>query len=129
MSSPSDRRLPGGCDCGTVGYFVEDAFDHAPVFHCGNSPRTTGSAFKPFAMIRRDGLAVARGDDQTNATQCATSISLPWSVVNQGQWVHMAMGAASDAPLIRSMPSIFASRKAPWHRTTDDLPQYREFWT
>lgn len=135
MSSPSDKRLAGGCYCGAVGYTVVDAFDYALNCHCGNCRRTTGSAFKPFAGIPRDRLTLTHGadrlmiygDDLTNNTHCAACGSLLYSVVRDGKWVHVAMGTLIDVPTIRPSAHIFVGSKAPWHQITDDLPQYQEF--
>lgn len=136
MSSPSDRTmLTGGCYCGKVGYQVEDAFDYALICHCSNCRRTTGSAFKPFAGIPRDRLSLTHGadslmiygDDLTNNTHCAVCGSLLYSVVREGQWVHVAMGTLIDTPTIRPTAHIYVGSKAPWHQITDDLPQYQEF--
>ena len=137
MSSPSDRTLTGGCYCGRVGYRVDDAFDYALICHCGNCRRTTGSAFKPFAGILRDRLALTKGADGlmvygdalTNNTHCASCGSLLYSVVRNGEWVHVAMGTLIDTPTIRPTAHIFVGSKAPWHQITDDLPQYQEFPT
>lgn len=135
MSSPSDKRLAGGCYCGAVGYTVEDAFDYSLICHCGNCRRTTGSAFKPFAGIPRDRLTLTHGadrlmiygDDLANNTHCATCGSLLFSVVRDGKWVHVAMGTLIDTPTIRPSAHIFVGSKAAWHDITDDLPQYQEF--
>jgi hypothetical protein len=136
MSSPSDNRmLTGGCYCGAVGYKVADSFDYALNCHCSNCRRTTGSAFKPFAGIRRDRLALTRGEDRlmiygsdlTNNTHCAACGSLLYSVVRDGHWVHVAMGTLIDPPAIRPTAHIFVGSKAAWHSITDDLPQYQEF--
>ena len=137
MSSPSVRTLTGGCYCGRVGYRVDDAFDYALICHCGNCRRTTGSAFKPFAGILRDRLALTKGADGlmvygdalTNNTHCASCGSLLYSVVRNGEWVHVAMGTLIDTPTIRPTAHIFVGSKAPWHQITDDLPQYQEFPT
>lgn len=135
MSSPSENRLTGGCYCGAVRYTVADVFDYALICHCSNCRRTTGSAFKPFAGIQRDRLSITKGsdrlmvygDDQTNNTHCATCGSLLFSVVRDGQWVHVAMGTLIDTPSIRPSAHIFVGSKAAWHQITDDLPQYQEF--
>jgi Glutathione-dependent formaldehyde-activating enzyme len=47
------RRLSGKCFCGAVEYEVADEFEYSAYCHCSNCRRTTGSAFKPFAGIRR----------------------------------------------------------------------------
>lgn len=135
MSSPSDRRLAGGCYCGAVGYTVDDAFQYALNCHCSSFRRATGSAFKPFAGICRDRLSITQGadrltiygDELTNNTHCATCGALLYSVVGDGQWVHVTMGTLSDAPSIRPSALIFVGSRAPWHDITDDLPQFQEF--
>jgi hypothetical protein len=136
MSIPSDRTmLTGGCYCGGVGYQVEDDFAYALNCHCSNCRRTTGSAFKPLAGIRRDRLALTHGadrlmvygDDLTNNTHCAACGSLLYSVVRDGTWVHVALGTLIDTPTIRPTAHIFTGSKAAWHEITDDLPQYAEF--
>lgn len=135
MSSPSDKRLTGGCYCGAVGYTVDDSFDYALNCHCGNCRRTTGAPFKPFAGIARDHLSLIHGadkllvygDDLINNTHCGTCGSLLYSVVRDGQWVHIAMGTLIDTPTIRPTAHIFVGSKAPWYDITDALPQYQDF--
>ena len=135
MSSPSDKRLTGGCYCGAVGYSVDDSFDYALNCHCGNCRRTTGAPFKPFAGIAHDHLNLIHsadkllvyGDDLINNTHCGTCRSLLYSVVRDGQWVHIAMGTLIDTPTIRPTAHIFVGSKAPWYDITDALPQYQEF--
>ena len=73
-----DRILAGKCFCGAVQYEVADAFLYAMNCHCSNCRRTTGSAFKPFAGIEREKLALTAGangllvygNDKTNDTHC-----------------------------------------------------------
>ncbi len=129
------RRLVGKCFCGTVQYAVADEFRYAMNCHCSNCRRTTGSAFKPFAGIEREKLAVTQGgdklmiygDDKANNTHCRHCGSLLYSVVRGGAFVHVAMGTLVDAPSIRPSRHIFVGSKAPWFNITDDLPQYDEF--
>ncbi|WP_422001996.1 GFA family protein [Reyranella sp.] len=125
-------RLTGSCFCGAVRYAVDDAFRYAMYCHCSNCRRTTGSAFKPFAGIERDRLAVThgagtlliQGDALNNDTHCARCGSLLFSVVRDGAFVHVAMGTLVDAPSIRPGCHIFVGSKAPWHTIADDLPQH-----
>ena len=131
----TDRILAGKCFCGAVQYEVADAFLYAMNCHCSNCRRTTGSAFKPFAGIEREKLAVTQGrdklmiygDDKTNNTHCHQCGSLLFSVVRDGAFVHVAMGTLVDAPSIRPNRHIFVGSKAPWFAITDDLPQHQEF--
>lgn len=127
-----DRILAGQCFCGAVQYEVADAFLYAMNCHCSNCRRTTGSAFKPFAGIEREKLAITvgadglliYGDDKANDTHCKVCGSLVYSVVREGAYFHIAMGSLVDAPSIRPTRHIFVGSKAPWFTITDDLPQY-----
>lgn len=128
--------LTGKCMCGAVEYAVDDAFEYSMNCHCSNCRRTTGSAFKPFAGIRRERLRVVRGDgaaliygneDDAHDVHCRTCGSLLYSVVREGAYAHVTMGTLVDAPTIRPSGHIFVGSKAPWYEITDDLPQYREF--
>jgi hypothetical protein len=124
--------LEGKCECGAVHYRVPDEFRYAANCHCSNCRAGTGSAFKPFAGIERDKLEVTQGADRLliwgdaegNHTRCAVCGSLLYSVVRDGEWVHVALGSLADAPSIRPTEHIFVGSKAPWFEITDELPQY-----
>jgi hypothetical protein len=126
--------LAGGCECGATRYEVADAFLYAANCHCSRCRRATGSAFKPFAGIQRDRLAVTSGGDRllivgepdANDTRCGTCGSLLYSVVRDGAYVHVAMGSLIDAPSIRPSEHIYAGSKAPWFEITDGLEQHDE---
>jgi hypothetical protein len=128
------RILAGRCACGAVRYQVHDAFLYAANCHCSDCRRTTGSAFKPFAGIEREKLALVQGDSDVmkigdehgHDVRCAKCGSLLYSVVREGEFVHVAMGTLLDDPTIRPTHHIFAGSKAPWYTITDDLPQYQE---
>ena len=128
------RVLVGRCQCGAVGYRVEDAFVYASNCHCSKCRAATGSAFKPFAGIEREKLEITDGadrllilgDDRLNDTRCCACGSLLFSVVREGEYVHVAMGSLVDAPTMRPAKHIFVRSKAPWFKITDDLPQFEE---
>jgi hypothetical protein len=131
-TNANDRTLTGACFCGAVHYAVSDQFVYAMNCHCSNCRRTTGSAFKPFAGIARNRLAVTGGranllifgDDNANDTHCGVCGSLLYSVVRDGAFVHVALGTLVDDPSIRPTMHIFVGSKAPWFTITDDLPQH-----
>lgn len=93
------KRLSGKCFCGAVAYAVEDAFVYAAICHCSNCRRTTGSAFKPFAGIPREKLALTKGADSlliyggpdNHDAHCRACGSLLYSLVREAAWVHVAM--------------------------------------
>jgi hypothetical protein len=102
--------------------------------HCSRCRAATGSAFKAFAGIERTKLALETGHDKllivgeenANHTRCGVCGSLLFSVVRDGDFVHVAMGSLVDAPSIRPTEHIFVGSKAPWFEITDDLPQHEE---
>lgn len=128
------KTLSGKCYCGAVHYAVADEFQYALNCHCSNCRRTTGSAFKPFAGIERGKLGVIGGADKllifgdqpekAHNAHCRLCGSLLYSLVRNGEWVHVTMGTLVDTPSIRPSAHIFAGSKAPWFTITDDLPQY-----
>jgi hypothetical protein len=131
----SESILRGRCECRAVRYEVRDEFTYAANCHCSNCRAGTGSAFKPFAGIEREKLVVVEGadrllvwgDDEGNHTRCGTCGSLLYSVVRNGEWVHVALGSLVDEPSIRPTEHIFVGSKAPWFEITDDLPQNDEY--
>ena len=128
------RRLGGQYYCGAVRYEVADEFLYAANCHCGGCRRATGSAFKPFAGIERDKLAVISGAeapmifgaDDANNTHCRICGSLLYSLVRAGAFVDVAMGTLVDDPTIRPSHHIFVGSKAPWFTIADDLPQFQK---
>ncbi len=129
------RVLNGKCECGAVHYRVADEFLYAANCHCSNCRAATGTAFKAFAGIERAKLEVVDGRDSllivgeenSNHTRCGACGSLLYSVVRDGEYVHVAMGSLVDAPRIRPTEHIFVGSKAPWFEITDDLPQFEEY--
>ena len=127
--------LSGKCECGRVRYKVADEFRYAANCHCSRCRAATGSAFKPFAGIEREKLELTNGADSLlivgeenlNDTRCSACGSLLFSVVRDGEYVHVAMGSLVDAPSIRPAEHIFVGSKAPWFEITDDLPQSEEY--
>src|SRR5437867_9711398 len=96
-SKSEERVLAGKCECGAVRYRVADAFLYAANCHCSNCRAATGSAFKAFAGIERDKLEVTDGldsllvfgEDDLNDTRCSACGSLLFSVVRDGDYVHV----------------------------------------
>lgn len=136
MTIPSDvRRLAGQCLCGDVRYLVDDAFGYAAYCHCSQCRRATGSAFKPFAGIESGRLALEGdedavlkfGDALAHDVHCRRCGSLLFSVVRDGQYVHVTLGTLLDEPSIRPDKHLFVGSKAPWFAITDELPQYEGF--
>ncbi|TCN33031.1 GFA family protein [Sinorhizobium americanum] len=132
MTDQSVRMLAGRCLCGAVHFVVADEFRYAANCHCVDCRRTTGSAFKPFAGIERAKFTVTEGADhlqtygEENAHngRCGKCGSFLYSVVRDGDYVHVALGPLADEPTIRPSEHIFVGSKAPWYTINDELPQY-----
>ncbi len=135
MDTIDPRWLTGRCECGAVRYRVVDAFLYAANCHCSRCRAATGSAFKPFAGIERKKLELTHGADlllvvgekDANHTRCGVCGSFLFSVVRDGEYVHVAMGSLVDTPSLRPTKHIFVGSKAPWFEIVDDLPQFEEF--
>ncbi len=131
----TDSMLKGTCLCKTVEYEVADEFGYSLNCHCSNCRRATGAACKPFAGIERNKLQIVRGanslliygDEIDNDTHCALCGSLLFSVVRDGQFVHVTLGTLVDTPSIKPDAHIFVGSKASWFEITDGLPQFKEF--
>lgn len=130
------NRLRGSCLCGAVHYAVDDDFRYALNCHCSQCRRATGAAFKSFAGIERDKLALTAGHDDllifgdaahAHDVHCGKCGSLLYSVVREGAYVHVTLGTLLDSPAIRPGAHIFVGSKAPWFTITDALPQHDEF--
>jgi hypothetical protein len=128
------KTLAGVCYCGAIHYAVADEFKYAMNCHCSGCRRTTGAAFKSFAGIERGKFAVTQGQDRllvygqdvakAHNAHCGSCGSFLYSLVRDGQYIHVAMGGLADEPTIRPTHHIFVGSKAPWFTITDDLPQY-----
>ncbi|MEZ5759161.1 MAG: GFA family protein [Emcibacteraceae bacterium] len=126
------KKLAGKCLCGAVNYAVDDNFEYAMNCHCSNCRRSTGSAFKSFAGIRKEHLKLVKGgenilkygDDLNYDIHCGTCGSLLYSMVRDGEYAHVTMGTLVDTPSIKPQMHIFVGSKAPWFEITDDLPQF-----
>jgi hypothetical protein len=133
VAGPEEKKaLRGGCVCGAITFEVIDAFRYSMNCHCFDCRKATGSAFKPFAGIERSKLSITKGeeeqllfgDENGHDVRCRSCGSLLFSVVQEGAFVHVALGSLIDAPSMRPTAHIFVSERAPWFEITDGLPQF-----
>jgi hypothetical protein len=97
--------------------------------------QATGSAFKPFGGIEREKLCVTQGatslmmygDEANHDARCKTCGSLLYSLVRDGQYLHVTFGTLLDVPSLAPTAHIFVGSKAPWYTIMDNLPQHSEF--
>ncbi|MBK6591395.1 MAG: GFA family protein [Burkholderiales bacterium] len=129
------RILTGKCLCETVKFQVEDDFRYSLVCHCSQCRRATGAANKPFAGIESAKISIVDGtnsilrygEGENHDVRCGHCGSLLFSVVSEGKFVHVTLGALSEAPTLLPSAHIFVGSKAPWEIIADGLPQHQEF--
>jgi len=115
------RTLTGKCLYGAVQYSVQDQFKYALCCHCSNCRQATGSAFKPFAGIERnrfsikagEGALLFFGEKRVHDVRCKKCGSLIYSIVRDGEYVHVTHGTLVDTPTIRPSAHLFVESKAP----------------
>jgi hypothetical protein len=128
------RILTGRCLCEAIRFQVPDEFRYALNCHCSQCRRTTGSAFKAFAGIEAAKLTVTEGSgtllrygrSDNHDARCSICGSFLYSLVRNGSYVHVNLGALADAPSLTPTAHIYVGSKAPWHEITDSLPQHLE---
>jgi len=131
------RSLRGECYCRAVSFTVHDVFEYALYCHCSDCRRRTGAAAKPFAGAPASALSITSGEESIlrfgdgvgHHASCDTCGSLLYSLVRDGAYVHVALGAMIDPPTITPQAHIFVGSKAPWDLICDGLPQFEAFPT
>jgi len=126
--------LSGECLCGDIRYQVEDCFLYALNCHCSKCRKATGSAFKPFAGIERSKFSVTKGkelllifgEDDGHDARCKRCGAYLYSVVRDGEYVHVTFCTLIDMPSIQPAAHIFVGSKAAWYTINDNLPQHQE---
>lgn len=125
-------QLSGRCLCGSAQYAVLDEFEYAFNCHCSECRQATGSVAgipRSKLILRSGGNALLIYGEEAAAhdVRCGRGGSLLYSVVREGQYVHVAMGTLTAHPTISPSMHIFIASKAAWHEITDELPQHRAF--
>jgi hypothetical protein len=71
--------------------------------------------------------AIFGDENASHDVHCKICGSLLFSVVRNGEFVHVTLGTLDDTPAIRPTAHIFVGSKAAWYSITDQLPQFDEF--
>lgn len=67
------------------------------------------------------------GDEAGHDTRCARCGCFLYSVIREGEYVHVAMGSLIDTPTRRPNHHIFVGSKAEWDEILDGLAQFDEY--
>jgi hypothetical protein len=67
------------------------------------------------------------GDEHAHNAFCRRCGSLLYSLVRDGEYLHVTYGTLLDPPARMPSAHIFVRSKAPWHVIGDGLPQFQAF--
>lgn len=127
----------GGCHCGAVRYVCEAEPEVTLYCHCRDCQKTTGNPFATELLVRASAVSVSgplkeyavRADSgnmlvRKRCEHCGS----PVLDISTGFPEHVALRAGSldDASWLSPQAHIWTSRKQPWLRIADELPQFEK---
>ena len=130
----ADERVHrGGCACGAVRLEMRGEPENVRCCHCRNCQKTMGSPFFARALFKAEQFSVT-GETARWATSaalervfcpaCGTRVYADRSGLT---FVGVALAAFDDPAAFSPGSHIFVSRKAPWLKLDDGLPQWAEW--
>lgn len=128
--------MEGSCHCGAVRFEVAGEIYGFKHCHCQSCRKIHGTAFGSSARTAASGFRVVAGAEQVRRYEsspgkyrcfCATCGSHLFAVYDADpSFVSLRVGVLDDPGALQPKAHIWVSQKAPWHRITDDLPQFPE---
>ena len=121
----------GGCFCGAVRYVARGEPLNVRVCHCDNCRRITGSAFFARALFPAEAVEISGETEATMTSEhlarrfCPKCGSHVFGERPDGRAVTLG---TLDAPeRLPPQEHVFVSRKLPWLKLDDGLPQHAEW--
>ena len=128
--------ITGSCLCGGVQYEISGGLSDLAYCHCSMCRRSLGAAFGAFARVVEGNFRWLSGEDIIVAYEsspgvrlcfCGKSGSHLGAMGDSGKLSWVALGSVTGDPGVRPEAHIFTGSKAPWHKITDNLPQFDEW--
>ena len=128
--------IRGSCLCGGVQYEIVGELRDAGNCHCSMCRRAHGAAFGTYARVILDEFRWVSGEELVSAYEsspggyrcfCRVCGSPLGSQGEGGKLSWVTLGTVEGDPGVRPSDHIFVRSKAPWHKITDDLPQFDEW--
>lgn len=126
--------LKGSCLCGGIGYEIRGPLTGVLNCHCTMCRKAHGAAFRSRARINAEDFSLVRGADlltfyESSAGNhrgfCRVCGSPILSRFDDDKTQYgLPLGALDNDPGVAPMCHVFVGDKAPWHRITDELPQF-----
>ncbi|WP_090269080.1 GFA family protein [Thalassovita taeanensis] len=129
--------LSGSCLCAQVRFEITGPLTGALNCHCSMCRKSHGAAFRSRAALAAADFhwlsgesLVSRYESSEGEFRCFCSIcgaNLITEFSAKPNELGLALGVLDDAPDVTPQFHIFVGSKAPWHKITDDLPQWDGF--
>lgn len=136
-----DKRLEGGCFCGSVRYQLEGRLDKARCCHCSRCRKAFSGASSAYAELTpASTLRWIRGESSLSIYETAPGWAMAFCAVCgttlcgllHGQVHGLTLGSVDGDPGVDIAMHIYVASKAPWDHIGGDAPQYPELppgWT
>ena len=133
-------KIEGGCLCGKIRYRLTAEPQGFQYCHCSRCRKFTGSAHAANVFVRPDGLQWLQGEEQVGTYTrpaddehgypafptafCRTCGSSLPSMSSTGRFWVVPAGTLEDDPGLTPARSIFWGSRAPWFKSTAELPVF-----
>jgi len=130
------KILYGSCLCGGVRYEIHDQLGRVINCHCSDCRKAHGSAFRTRATVKVSEFRWTAGEEllahyeakpgefRTFCRVCGSSLVTKFR--DDPDVYGFALGTLDTDPGVQAEAHVWVSDKAPWHRISDDLPQFSE---
>ncbi|MBI2313451.1 MAG: GFA family protein [Betaproteobacteria bacterium] len=127
-----DQTHEGGCLCGVIRYRAQGQPFNVTHCHCGICRRASGAAFVSWASFRAadfaflDGTpAYFRSSDRAVRGFCMScGTPLTFRFDRSPEVIDVTLGSLDQPECVSPQDHIWASRRLPWIRLCDGLPEY-----
>jgi hypothetical protein len=133
----TEGAVGGSCDCGKVVYEFDGPAARMGYCHCSRCRKARSAAYSAQAFVPTENFRWLSGEDNLRhfklpdsryfITTFCIDCSSPMPRLYEEFGVYLVpAGSLDDDPGIRPEAHIYVGSNAPWHRITDDLPQFEE---
>jgi len=128
-----NRKISGGCLCGTVKFTVNDSFDNFYFCHCEQCRKVTGSSHASNLVTTIDNIEWLSGLDKivrfdhkervfTKVFCSICGSGLPYES-KSGECLVVPAGSLNTEPSLTPNAQIFCSEKAGWFTAGIEAPE------
>lgn len=129
----SDRKMTGGCLCGSTRYEVSGSAKRCSFCHCRSCQRWTGSAFAAAAEFPEGSISwnheptlyqSSERGYRSFCSKCGSSIGYHWP---DDESVWISLGTLDDPEALTPESHIFTDEQRSWAKIDDHLPRHSTF--